>query len=75
VATGGALRDIVSSLASQGRLGEALTDPVTGYSFVYHVEMLLLFAALIAVGPLVRRAAPPARPAMSPQFGLADFPG
>jgi BCD family chlorophyll transporter-like MFS transporter len=75
VAAGGAIRDIVSSLATQGRLGEALTDPVTGYSFVYHVEMLLLFAALIAVGPLVRRATPAARPAMSPQFGLADFPG
>ena len=75
VAAGGALRDTVSSLATQGLLGQALASPVTGYSFVYHVEIYLLFAALVAIGPLVRstttrRAAPVARP-----FGLADLPG
>ncbi|MFO1273740.1 MAG: MFS transporter [Rubrivivax sp.] len=75
VAAGGAVRDLVSGLATQGRLGEALVDPVTGYSFVYHVEMVLLFAAIVAIGPLVRplghgRSAP-SRAA----FGLADFPG
>ncbi len=75
VAAGGAVRDLVSELATQGRLGEALVDPVTGYSFVYHVEMVLLFAAIVAIGPLVRplghRHAAPSRAA----FGLADFPG
>lgn len=74
VAAGGALRDVVSHLATQGLLGEALSSPVTGYSVVYHVEMFLLFAALAAVGPLVRRAAPSPQPAGAP-FGLADFPG
>jgi BCD family chlorophyll transporter-like MFS transporter len=53
---GGALRDIVNTLASQGALGEGLTDPSVGYSMVYHVEMLLLFLTLIAVGPLVKRS-------------------
>ncbi len=75
VAAGGAVRDLVSTLATQGRLGEALVDPVTGYSFVYHVEMVLLFAAIVAIGPLVKplghRRANPARAT----FGLADFPG
>ena len=74
VALGGALRDLVSGLASNGALGTALALPVTGYSFVYHVEMVLLFITLIAIGPLVRRASDPA--SLSPdRFGLADLPG
>jgi len=52
---GGALRDVVNSLATQGVLGEGLTDPSVAYSMVYHVEMLLLFLTLVAVGPLVKR--------------------
>jgi BCD family chlorophyll transporter-like MFS transporter len=56
VALGGLIRDGVSALAVDGQLGEALTDPATGYSFVYHIEIALLFATLIALGPLVRTA-------------------
>jgi BCD family chlorophyll transporter-like MFS transporter len=74
VAAGGALRDIISALAEQGALGTALASPVTGYSVVYHLEIYLLFAALVAVGPLVRRASPTAL-RTSPQFGLANLPG
>jgi MFS transporter, BCD family, chlorophyll transporter len=74
VAAGGALRDGISSLATQGRLGEALLSPVTGYSFVYHLEMILLFATLAALGPLVRATSRPAA-AAAPRFGLAEFPG
>jgi len=75
IAAGGALRDIVSSLATQGALGPALSSAGVGYSVVYHVEIYLLFATLIAIGPLVRaaRSAPP--PASGARFGLADFPG
>lgn len=54
IATGGILRDVVSYYAMQGRLGEALSSPATGYSVVYHFEVLLLFATLVAIGPLVR---------------------
>jgi BCD family chlorophyll transporter-like MFS transporter len=71
VATGGALRDYVTHLAVAGKLGPALVDPVTGYSVVYHFEILLLFAALVALGPLVRRS--PAVSAPRP-FGLQEFP-
>jgi BCD family chlorophyll transporter-like MFS transporter len=74
VAAGGAMRDLVSSMATQGLLGQVLVSPVTGYSVVYHFEMILLFAALIAIGPLVRRAGRRQQPEQN-QFGLADFPG
>ena len=74
IGLGGALRDIVSSLAERGLLGSALAHPATGYSFVYHVELYLLFATLIAIGPLVRRG--PAHPSTPPgKFGLAELPG
>jgi MFS transporter, BCD family, chlorophyll transporter len=79
VAAGGALRDGIGHLALAGHLGEALQHPVTGYSAVYHLEWLLLFATLVAVGPLVRRptrAAPswPSPGATPAAFGLAEFP-
>ena len=70
---GGALRDAVSSLATQGVLGTALAQPVTGYSAVYHLEMLLLFVTLVAIGPLVGRRT--ATPPLPRKFGLADLPG
>jgi BCD family chlorophyll transporter-like MFS transporter len=54
VAAGGLIRDGVSILATHGVLGEAMNDPATGYSVVYHIEIAMLFATLIAIGPLVR---------------------
>ncbi|MCU0870521.1 MAG: BCD family MFS transporter [Burkholderiales bacterium] len=77
VALGGVLRDGVSVVASAGWLGEALQRPATGYSAVYHLELALLFATLIALGPLVRRRSGDTRrePQPSHRFGLAEFPG
>ena len=60
VAAGGLLRDAVAELAARGALGDALDGPATGYAVVYSLELLLLLATLVAIGPLVRRAA--ARP-------------
>jgi BCD family chlorophyll transporter-like MFS transporter len=74
VALGGAVRDVVSHLAVSGTLGEALANPATGYSVVYHVELALLFVTLIAIGPLVRRAGALPRPAPQAKFGLAELP-
>jgi MFS transporter, BCD family, chlorophyll transporter len=74
IALGGALRDGVSTLATHGAFGEALVSNVTGYSFVYHLELYLLFAALIAIGPLVRSFGPASREPGA-KFGLADLPG
>jgi BCD family chlorophyll transporter-like MFS transporter len=73
IAIGGILRDVIAGLAERGALGEALTGPATSYGFVYHIEIALLFAALIALGPLVRRV--PAGATQSPHsFGLTEFP-
>jgi BCD family chlorophyll transporter-like MFS transporter len=73
IAAGGAIRDSVGHLAEIGALGPALVSPATGYGTVYHIEIFLLFATLVAVGPLVRRA--DALPARQSSFGLAEFPG
>ena len=79
VALGGALRDGAALAASSGWLGEALQGPATGYAVVYQLELAMLFATLIALGPLVRRGSKPAigsraAPPTTP-FGLAEFPG
>ncbi len=74
VAAGGVLKDIVGTLANAGWLGESLNSPVTGYSFVYHIEMALLFAVLVAIGPLAGRAGI-SHPPKDRKFGLAEFPG
>jgi len=54
IGVAGVLRDIVSHLALQGRLGTVLNGHATGYGTVYYIEILLLFASLIAIGPLAR---------------------
>jgi MFS transporter, BCD family, chlorophyll transporter len=54
VALGGTIRDVVSSISLKGGLGEVLAIPATGYSFVYHLEILLLIATIIVIGPLAR---------------------
>jgi BCD family chlorophyll transporter-like MFS transporter len=54
IAAGGLLRDSINSLSVSGRLGEALTGPSVGYTSVYLIEIVLLFATLAAIGPLVR---------------------
>ena len=77
VAAGGLIRDGIAILAERGALGEALAGPATGYSFVYHMEIALLFATLIAIGPLVRRAGAHGRSALSRTlsgFDLAQVP-
>ncbi len=74
IAAGGFLRDAIGLLASQGALGVALTHPATGYGAVYLVEIVLLLATLVAVGPLVRALAE-VRPHPPTRFGLAEVPG
>ncbi len=69
---GGGLRDVVAGLSEAGLLGSALSTPAAAYGIVYHLEIGLLFAALIAIGPLARYA--PAAAPLPPKFGLADLP-
>ena len=56
VAAGGLLRDGVALLAERGALGPTLVTPATGYVTVYVIELCLLFATLVAIGPLVQVA-------------------
>jgi BCD family chlorophyll transporter-like MFS transporter len=77
MALGGALRDGVSVLAMSGAMGEALVTPITAYSFVYHLEIYLLFVVLVALGPMLRSSRLAARAASSnppTPFGLAQLP-
>ncbi|MEM8958979.1 MAG: PucC family protein [Pseudomonadota bacterium] len=82
IALGGALRDGVNVLALSGSLGEAMSTASAGYTFVYHVEIGLLFVTLIALGPLVRTGSSLQTPPMGAnpgkfgptKIGLADFP-
>jgi BCD family chlorophyll transporter-like MFS transporter len=61
IGVSGFIRDGVAQLAARGALGPALDDPATGYGCIYAVEIVLLFATLAAVGPLVRATAPSLR--------------
>jgi len=72
---GGGLRDLVAHLSESGALGAAMSTPATSYVVVYHLEIGLLFAALVAIGPLARYV--PATTKTSSEtsrFGLADLP-
>jgi BCD family chlorophyll transporter-like MFS transporter len=71
VGVSGVLRDAVSGFASDGALGAA-TSPATGYITVYQIEIVLLFATLAVIGPLVRSGK---RTTRQPGFGLAQYPG
>ncbi len=74
VAISGLVRDGVSALAMRGVLGTTLAGPATGYGVVYVTELVLLFATLIALGPLVRphgeRNTRSLRPIPSSSLGL-----
>ena len=75
IAIGGALRDWIGHAATSGQMGEALNSPATGYSFVYHTEIGLLFVTLVILGPLVRQGSLITRTESGPRpMGLADFP-
>jgi BCD family chlorophyll transporter-like MFS transporter len=74
---GGSLRDLTGHLAANGIFGSIVTDPAFGYSFVYHLEIGLLFATLVVLGPMVRVGV--LKPAQSrttdtARFGIVEFP-
>jgi BCD family chlorophyll transporter-like MFS transporter len=56
------------------------SSDLTAYSFIYHLEMYLLFVVLVALGPMLRAsrlaARAEAQKTNTPQpFGLAQLPG
>lgn len=72
IAMGAFARDLVAQAAASGQFGTALTGPSTGYAFVYSAEIVLLFATLVALGPLVRSDL--AHRVPGTRFGLSEFP-
>lgn len=78
LAGGGIIRDLGGHLAASGSLGPAFADHALGYSIVYHLEIGFLFAALVAIGPIVRRASGDEGLNSTPSrkgIGLAEIPG
>jgi BCD family chlorophyll transporter-like MFS transporter len=75
IAVSGLVRDGIGTLAVDGRLGTALQDKATGYSFVFHIEIALLFVTLIALGPLVSRRSSRTHAAPGSHLGLAQNSG
>lgn len=75
IAIGGGLRDTVGSFAMAGGFGDVFATPTFGYAFVYQVEIIVLFATLIALGPLVR-VLPylPQSNSSAARVGIAEFP-
>ena len=71
ISMGGLIRDVISDFAQKGYLGAALENPAIGYQFVYHIEIYLMFATLIALGPLAMYQR---KRATTMKFGLADLP-
>ena len=67
IAISGFVNDAGAKLAMQGAFGDTLADPVTGFTLVYGLEILLLLATIIAIGPLARRRSTPAE-ATAPGF-------
>lgn len=58
IAAGGLLHDCVAHIALSGALGASVVGAATGYEAVYALEMVILFATLIVLGPLVRFSYP-----------------
>ena len=53
IAFSGVARDLLSQAAMAGTFGSVLKGPATGYVIVFILEIALLFATLMIVGPLV----------------------
>lgn len=70
IAAGGLIRDVVASLALADGFGATLAQRATGYGTVYILEIGLLLATLVVLGPLVGRV----RTGPAPHFGLTEFP-
>jgi BCD family chlorophyll transporter-like MFS transporter len=74
IGLGGILRDLISTYAVGEGLGPTMASRGTGYAAVYVIEIILLLATLVVIGPLVGRDRNPAPARASARFGLSEFP-
>ncbi len=74
IAAGGLISDTVGGLARSGALGATLAGPASGYTAVYLLEVALLFATMITIGPLVRPTLTGERGSAAPAFTAITTP-
>jgi BCD family chlorophyll transporter-like MFS transporter len=74
LAVGGILKDAAEWVVGMGWLGDSLDHEAFGYSFVYHIEILFLFATLAVLGPIASLSRKAFNPKEDRKFGLAVFP-
>jgi MFS transporter, BCD family, chlorophyll transporter len=75
IASGGLIRDGVAAFGKSAAADSVFAAPAMAYSVVYYIELILLFATLAALGPLVRRnSAEISTPRAPAALGLAEFP-
>lgn len=75
IAVGGGLRDTIGAYAINGGFGQIFATPAFGYASVYLIEIMVLFATLIALAPLVRVTLfNPQTKSNTAPMGLIDFP-
>jgi BCD family chlorophyll transporter-like MFS transporter len=72
VFAGGAIRDLVTSVVAGSAMDQSLGSTLAGYASVYHLEILILFVAMVALGPLVGLCS--SRNDSQTGLQLADFP-
>ncbi len=74
MAAGGAMRDGVRWIVDSGGLGTGFEGTALGYASVYHFEIILLFAAIVVIGPLARHKLEAQRKVVE-RFGITETPG
>ena len=78
IALGGIIRDVVGQFAVADGMGATLAQRATGYGVVYVIEICLLLATLVVLGPLVggnrTATANGSFTAGGKDFGLTEFP-
>jgi BCD family chlorophyll transporter-like MFS transporter len=74
IAFGGIARDLVSTFAVRDGLGLTLAQQATGYGVIYAIEIALLLATLVLIGPLVGALSGARAVPHAPRFGLTEFP-
>lgn len=76
VGAGGLIRDLMIRAWETAPLAASLSGEAAGYLLVYHLEILVLFAALGVLGPLVLRwESSNPDPHSTRPLGLAELPG
>ncbi len=74
MAAGGGIRDGVGALGSTGALGHGFDGTSIGYVLTYQLEIVLLFAAMVVIGPLARHQRQGEQKFIE-RFGITETPG